>query len=72
MVCWMGGWCQQAEEDAERVAFLQIDWHDFVVVETIEFKEDDVLTTPAQLQNQQAYERFVGGAAAPATAEGLQ
>ncbi len=32
---------QEDAEDAERVAYLRIDWHDFVVVETIEFKDDD-------------------------------
>ena len=45
---------QQAEEDAERIAFLQIDWHDFVVVETVEFKDDDVMVAPGQLQQQLA------------------
>ncbi|KAI9591375.1 Pre-mRNA splicing factor PRP21 like protein-domain-containing protein [Syncephalis fuscata] len=34
---------KKAEDEAEkeRVAFLSIDWHDFVVVETIEFTEAD-------------------------------
>jgi splicing factor 3A subunit 1 len=29
------------EEEAERIAFASIDWHDFVVVETIEFTDVD-------------------------------
>ncbi|KAF8475580.1 Pre-mRNA splicing factor PRP21 like protein-domain-containing protein [Kalaharituber pfeilii] len=32
---------QQEEEDAERLAYAQIDWHDFVVVETVVFTEAD-------------------------------
>lgn len=31
---------ETAEDDADRVAYLQIDWHDFVVVETITFDDD--------------------------------
>ncbi|KAG0241874.1 SF3a splicing factor complex subunit [Actinomortierella wolfii] len=35
------------KEDAERAAFLSIDWQDFVVVETIEFTDaDDALELP--------------------------
>uniref|UniRef100_A0A061QIM6 Splicing factor 3A subunit 1 n=1 Tax=Tetraselmis sp. GSL018 TaxID=582737 RepID=A0A061QIM6_9CHLO len=36
------------EEEAERIAMASIDWHDFVVVETIEFDpaEDDELPAP--------------------------
>ncbi|KAI9145738.1 Pre-mRNA splicing factor PRP21 like protein-domain-containing protein [Paraphysoderma sedebokerense] len=46
-----------AEEDAEKTAFLNIDWHDFVVVETVEFTENDENlefpppTTLMELQN---------------------
>ncbi|CAM9135276.1 unnamed protein product, partial [Choristocarpus tenellus] len=32
-----------AAEDADRVAFRSIDWHDFVVVETIEFPDDELV-----------------------------
>lgn len=32
---------KEEEEDAERLAFAQIDWHDFVVVETVVFTEAD-------------------------------
>ncbi|TGZ84929.1 Surp module [Ascodesmis nigricans] len=32
---------KEEEEDAERVAYAQIDWHDFVVVETVVFTEAD-------------------------------
>ena len=31
----------QAEEDETRQAFQRIDWHDFVIVETIDFGDDD-------------------------------
>ncbi|KAI9021180.1 Pre-mRNA splicing factor PRP21 like protein-domain-containing protein [Hyaloraphidium curvatum] len=34
---------KEEEEDAERLAFAEIDWHDFVVVETVEFTEADEL-----------------------------
>ena len=61
---------QQAEEDAERIAFLQIDWHDFVVVETVEFRDDDVISTPAQLQHQATLDKMaaIGDAANAETA----
>ncbi|KAG1687882.1 hypothetical protein DVH05_004533 [Phytophthora capsici] len=36
-----------AESDAERRALAQIDWHDFVVVETINFEDDDDLGASA-------------------------
>ncbi|KAL3664112.1 hypothetical protein V7S43_010996 [Phytophthora oleae] len=36
-----------AESDAERRALAQIDWHDFVVVETINFDDDDDLGASA-------------------------
>lgn len=32
---------KEEEEEAERVAYAQIDWHDFVVVETVLFTEAD-------------------------------
>jgi len=32
---------KEEEEDQERLAFAQIDWHDFVVVETVVFSEAD-------------------------------
>ena len=31
-----------ANEDAQRTAYLQVDWHDFVIVEKIEFDDDEV------------------------------
>jgi splicing factor 3A subunit 1 len=34
---------KEEEEEAERVAYAQIDWHDFVVVETVLFTEADDL-----------------------------
>ncbi len=33
----------QAEAEAERVAYQAVDWHEFVVVETITFAEDELL-----------------------------
>lgn len=32
---------QEEEEEAEKIAYAQIDWHDFVVVETVLFTEAD-------------------------------
>ena len=34
---------QEEAEEKEKVAYAQIDWHDFVVVETVVFDEDDEL-----------------------------
>lgn len=34
---------EEEEEDADRVAFQSIDWHDFVVVETIDFPDTEEL-----------------------------
>lgn len=50
---------ESAEADAERIAYQSIDWFDFVVVETIEFPEDELfefeaMSIPlAQQQKQQ-------------------
>ncbi|QSL64568.1 hypothetical protein MERGE_001869 [Pneumocystis wakefieldiae] len=39
---------KQEEEDREKIEYAQIDWHDFVVVETIEFTNaDDRMDLPA-------------------------
>jgi hypothetical protein len=35
-----------AREEAEREAMLSVDWHDFVVVETIEFYDDEAAELP--------------------------
>ncbi|XP_076454241.1 splicing factor 3A subunit 1-like [Babylonia areolata] len=60
---------KKKEEDAaerERVAYAQIDWHDFVVVETVDFQQNETgnlppPTTPdevgARMLNQERYER---------------
>jgi splicing factor 3A subunit 1 len=48
---------QEAKEEAERLAFAQIDWHDFVVVETIVFTEEDIhadLPPPTSLSDLQS------------------
>ncbi|RHY21520.1 hypothetical protein DYB32_009792 [Aphanomyces invadans] len=37
------------ETDVEKLAYLQIDWHDFVVVETITFDNDDATGADAAL-----------------------
>mmetsp|Transcript_15520 Transcript_15520/g.19864 ORF Transcript_15520/g.19864 Transcript_15520/m.19864 type:complete len:792 (+) Transcript_15520:60-2435(+) len=34
---------RQEEMDAERIAYQSVDWHDFVVVETIEFLEEELM-----------------------------
>ena len=38
-----------AREDAEREAMLSVDWHEFAVVETIEFYDDEVDDLPAPM-----------------------
>lgn len=38
---------EKAQQDAERVAFQAVDWHDFVVVDVIEFPEDELVGEPA-------------------------
>jgi splicing factor 3A subunit 1 len=44
---------EEDEKEAEREAFAMIDWHDFVVVETIDFldEEDDELPEPLTLRD---------------------
>lgn len=37
---------KKAEEEKERVLMASIDWHDFVVVETIDFDDDEKLPAP--------------------------
>ncbi|KAG6621971.1 Splicing factor 3 subunit [Phytophthora cinnamomi] len=43
---------EAAESDAERRALAQIDWHDFVVVETITFDDDDDLGASAAVEGE--------------------
>ncbi|ETI46730.1 hypothetical protein F442_08856 [Phytophthora nicotianae P10297] len=45
---------EAAESDAERRALAQIDWHDFVVVETINFDDDDDLGASATVGESEA------------------
>lgn len=33
---------EAAEAEKERVAYAQIDWHDFVVVQTVDFQPGDI------------------------------
>ncbi|XP_065683592.1 splicing factor 3A subunit 1 isoform X1 [Hydra vulgaris] len=58
---------KRKEEDVkerERIAFAQIDWHDFVVVETVNFREDETSNLPPPVTKDQlgarllAQERF--------------
>jgi len=44
---------KEEEEDQERLAYAQIDWHDFVVVETVVFTEADDQTDLPPPQNLQ-------------------
>ena len=38
------------EEEKEKKAFMEIDWHDFVIVETVEFNpEDEGITLPGPM-----------------------
>jgi len=39
---------KKKEEDAERSAMAMIDWHEFVVVQTIEYEDDDDTVPPEQ------------------------
>ena len=32
---------EEEEREKERVAYAQIDWHDFVVVETVDFQPNE-------------------------------
>ena len=34
------------EQERERVAYAQIDWHDFVIVETVDFQAHETLGLP--------------------------
>ncbi|KAJ1801058.1 SF3a splicing factor complex subunit [Coemansia sp. RSA 2399] len=48
---------KEEEIEKEKMAFLSIDWHDFVVVGTVEFVEEDAyvdLPAPLQLQSLQS------------------
>lgn len=38
---------RESRESADQVAYQSIDWHDFVVVETITFDDDEALPAPA-------------------------
>lgn len=37
---------ESQKEDSERLAFQQVDWNDFTIVETIDFREDELLDLP--------------------------
>ena len=57
---------RETRESADQVAYQSIDWHDFVVVETITFDDDDVLPAP---QAMASIEDETAAAAAAAAAE---
>lgn len=41
------------EKEKERVAFAQVDWHDFVVVETVDFKDNEAANLPPPVSKEQ-------------------
>ncbi|CAB4001968.1 Splicing factor 3A subunit 1 [Paramuricea clavata] len=47
------------EKEKERVSFAQIDWHDFVVVETVEFKETETGNLPPPVTLEQLGARIL-------------
>ena len=47
------------EKEKERVSFAQIDWHDFVVVETVEFKESETGNLPPPVTLEQLGARIL-------------
>lgn len=54
---------QQQEQEAERVAYQSVDWHDFVVVETITFAEDELMDVgmPDLAEGEEGAEEAGGG-----------
>ncbi|EDO28442.1 predicted protein [Nematostella vectensis] len=47
------------EREKERVAFASVDWHDFVVVETVEFKDDETGNLPPPVTQEQLGARIL-------------
>ncbi|XP_028399684.1 splicing factor 3A subunit 1-like [Dendronephthya gigantea] len=47
------------EKEKERVSFAQIDWHDFVVVETVEFKDNEMGNLPPPVTLEQLGARIL-------------
>jgi len=47
------------EKERERVAFAQIDWHDFVVVETVNFREEEAGNLPPPVTRDQLGARIL-------------
>lgn len=47
------------EKERERIAFAQIDWHDFVVVETVNFREDESANLPPPVTRDQLGARIL-------------
>lgn len=47
------------EKERARVAFAQIDWHDFVVVETVNFREDETANLPPPVAKEQLGARLL-------------
>ncbi|XP_027038507.1 splicing factor 3A subunit 1-like isoform X3 [Pocillopora damicornis] len=47
------------EKEKERVAFASVDWHDFVVVETVEFKDNETANLPPPVSREQLGARIL-------------
>lgn len=56
---------ESAKEDAERMAFQQIDWTDFVVVETVDFDVDELLELESMNVNEEARQEDDGALPPP-------
>lgn len=50
---------EEDEKERERIAFAQIDWHDFVVVETVNFREQEVSNLPPPVTRDQLGARIL-------------
>jgi len=50
-----------ANDKSDQIAFLQIDWHDFVIVETINFDDGEALKTGASANGTAALSSIVKG-----------
>ncbi|XP_077977951.1 splicing factor 3A subunit 1-like [Glandiceps talaboti] len=50
---------EEEEKEKERVAYAQVDWHDFVVVETVDFQENEQGNFPPPTTPQQVGARIL-------------
>lgn len=51
---------EEEEKEKERVAYAQIDWHDFVVVETVDFQPNEQGTDVKRCQEMCPEVPFLG------------